>query len=193
MTVNPFWLTLFPSPDGVTCALRDFLQFNRGSASTAVIWNSLKAFLRGCLIREITGIKNHSREWENRVQDEMRTREQALVADPSQSNHDSWTEAQSLYNSVLLSAAEKRRYFLQQGCFEEGENTGHLLALVAREQRDSTNILAIRAETGERHTLNSDVLNDFYRFYNDLYTSKTIYAPSDLALFLQTCPFSPAF
>lgn len=37
--VNPFWLTLFQSPDGVTGALREFLQFNGGSASAAVIWD----------------------------------------------------------------------------------------------------------------------------------------------------------
>ena len=67
------------------------------------------------------GIKARSREWEDKVQDEMKTREQALVADPSQSNQDSWVEAQSLYNSVLLTAAEKRRYFHQQSHFEEGE------------------------------------------------------------------------
>lgn len=133
--MNPFWLTLVPSPDGVLGALSEFIQFNRWSASAAVVWDLLKAFLRGCLIREITGIKNRSREWEDRVRDEMRKREQALVTDPSQSNNKAWTEAQSLYNSTLMSTAEKRRYFLQQSYFEEGDNSGQLLALVAREQR----------------------------------------------------------
>lgn len=73
----------------------------------------------------------------------MMNREQALVADPSQSNHDAWTEAQYMYVPVLMSAAEKR-YFLQQGYIKEGENTRHLLALVAREQRDSTTITDIK-------------------------------------------------
>lgn len=70
----------------------------------------------------------------------------------------------NLCTTVLLFTEEKRRCFPQQSYFEEGENTGHFLALVVREQRDSSNILAIRAETGETHTLNSDILNDFHRF-----------------------------
>lgn len=157
--VNPFWLTLFPPSDGVPGALREFLTFKTHAVSAAVIWDSLKAFLRGYLIWEITGIKNHSREWEDRVRNEMQSREQALITDPSQSNHEAWTEAQSLYNSVIMSAAEKRRYFLQQSYFEEVENIGHLLALVAREQWDPSIITAIRSTTGKIHTLNPD-MND---------------------------------
>lgn len=148
--VNPYWLTLFPQVDRTREALWEFLQFNRGSASAVVVWDTLKAFLRGCLIKEIAGIKTRSREWENRVREELKEREQALVRDPSKSNQESWKEAQVVYNSVWLSAAEKRRYFQQQSYFEEGENTGRLLALIAREQRDSTNILAVRVESGER-------------------------------------------
>lgn len=87
-----------------------------------------------------------------------------------------------------MSAAEKRRYFLQQSYFEEG-NTGHLLALVARKQRDSSTISAIQSAAGDLHTLNPDILNDFHNFYTDLYASKTRYTSSELALFLQNCPF----
>lgn len=89
-----------------------------------------------------------------------------------------------------MSTAEKRRYFLQQSYFEEGENTGHLFALVAREQRDSSTISEIRSAVGELHVLNSDILNDFHNFYTDLYASKTRYTPSELALFLQNVPFA---
>lgn len=131
--VNPFWLTLFPSPDGISGALTEFLQFNRRSTSAAVKWDSLKVFLRGCLIREITGIKRRLGEWEDSIRGELQRREQVMVTDPTQSNHEAWIEAQSLYNSIIMSAAEKRKYFLQQGYFEEGENTGHLLALMVRE------------------------------------------------------------
>lgn len=123
------------------------------------------------------------------MRDEMQHRKQALVTDPSQSNHEAWTEARSLYNSVIMSAAAKRRYFLQQDDFEKRENTGHLLALVAREQRDPSIITAIRSTAGELHTPNSDILNDFHHFYNDLYASKTRHASSELTLFLQNCPF----
>lgn len=56
--VNPFWLTLFPSSDSIPGALIEFIRFNRGSASTAVVWDSLKAFLRGCLIWGLQVLKD---------------------------------------------------------------------------------------------------------------------------------------
>ena len=81
--VNPFWLTLLPSPDGTVGLLQEYWQLNRGTAGAGVVWDTLKAFLRGCLIKEISGIKTRSREWEDKVRDEMKSREQALVVDPS--------------------------------------------------------------------------------------------------------------
>lgn len=94
-----------------------------------------------------------------------------------------------LLNSIVLSAAEKRRYFLQQEYFEEGENTVHLLALVAKEQRDTSSILAIRPGSAEMHNLNSDTLSVFYQFYIHFYSSKTNASPLELESFLQDCPF----
>lgn len=96
-----------------------------------------------------------------------------MVTDPAQATREAWTEAQSLYNSIVLSAAEKRRFFLQQEYYEEGENTGHLLAFVAREQKDTASILAIRSGSGEIYNLNTDILKLFHQFYTDLYSSKT--------------------
>lgn len=45
--INPFWLTLLPSLDGIPSASGEFLRFDRGSARAAVVWDSLNAFLRG--------------------------------------------------------------------------------------------------------------------------------------------------
>ena len=84
--VNPFWLTLLPAPDKTVGLLQEYWQHNRGTANAGVVLDTLRAFLRGCLIREISGIKTRSGEWEDKVRDEMKTREQALIVDPSQSN-----------------------------------------------------------------------------------------------------------
>lgn len=70
---NPFWLTLFLLSDGIPGTLREFLTFNKTLCQCSSD-ERLKAFLRGCLIREIRGIKNRSREWEDRVQNEMQSR-----------------------------------------------------------------------------------------------------------------------
>lgn len=187
--VNPFWLTLLPTSDPIPGDLREFLIFNKHSGSGEVVWYSIKAFLRGLLIREISGIKRRSREWEDTVHLELQTREMALVADPTPANQNSWKEAQSLYNKVVLSTTEKKRYFLQQNYFEEGENTGHLLAMVAKAQQESTSITEIKNPNGEISTSTIDILDTFQQFYADLYTSKTNNTLSDLALFLGDCTF----
>lgn len=107
--------------------------------------------------------------------------------DPTPANQSSWTVAQSLYNRVVLSTAEKKRCFLQQNYFEEGENTGHLLAMVARAQQESTSITEIKKPNGEVSTSTTDILDTFQRFYADLYTSKTQTTPFGLTLFLRDC------
>lgn len=81
--------------------------------------NFIKAFLRGLIIREIINIKRKSRKWEDTIRAELQQREEALVADPSEMNCSNWAEAQSLYNNVVLSVAEKKQYFLQKNYFEE--------------------------------------------------------------------------
>lgn len=104
--VNPFWLTLLPTPDPIPGELKEFLIFNKQSASGVVVWNAIKAFL-SLLIWEISGIKKRSREWEDTVRLDLQRREMALVADPTPANQNSWTEAQSLYIRVVLSKTEK--------------------------------------------------------------------------------------
>lgn len=88
-----------------------------------------------------------------------------------------------------MSKAEKKRYFLQQNYFEEGENTGHLLAMVTKGQQESTSITEIRKINGEVSPSTTVILDTFQQFYADLYTSKTQNNPSDLALFLRDCTF----
>lgn len=87
------------------------MRHNRGTASATILWETLKAFLRG-LIREITGVKSRSTEWEDTVRGEMQHRKTDRVANLTPSAHKLWLETQALYNSVVQSAAEKKRYFI---------------------------------------------------------------------------------
>lgn len=112
--VNPFWLTLFPTPDPIPGELREFLIFNKHYANGAVVWDAIKAFLRGLLIREISGIKKRSREWEDTVRLELQNREMVLMMDPTPAKQNSWKEAQSLYNKVVLSTAEINIFFAEE-------------------------------------------------------------------------------
>lgn len=96
-----------------------FAYKNAGTSSATIFWDTLiKARLWGLLIREITNVKCRTRDWEDMVRGEMQRREADLVVNPTPSTQKSWFEAQSLYNSVVLSAAEKKQYFFKQSYFK---------------------------------------------------------------------------
>lgn len=68
--VNPFLFTIFPSTDPIPRALVEFVRLNQGMAGPAVVWDALKAHLRGLIIKEINAIKTKTKEGENLVMDE---------------------------------------------------------------------------------------------------------------------------
>lgn len=140
--VNPFWLTIFPSSDSIPRALAEFVRFNQNKARPAVVWDALKAHLRGLLTKQINAIK--TKDWENLVMDEATRAEERYIAAPSSESERRWQEAQALYQQVSTTAAENKRFFLQQKYFNEGENTGHLLAMIAKAQQSMTHIEAIQ-------------------------------------------------
>lgn len=74
--------------------------------------------------------------------------EKLYVKEPSPDNLVNWTDAQQLYRTLSLEKAENRRFFLKQAQYEEGERTGHMLALLARSQSSSTSITSIETPSG---------------------------------------------
>jgi len=58
--LNPFWLESFPKEDIIPNRVLDFWSLNLGSASIQVVWDALKAYLRGLLIQNISIIKSAS-------------------------------------------------------------------------------------------------------------------------------------
>lgn len=61
--------------------------------------------------------------------------ESAFVDSPSEHTERAWHEAQHIAKHMVLTKAANKRFFLQQRFFEVGENTGHMLAMMARSQR----------------------------------------------------------
>lgn len=59
--LNPFWLTPFPDPDPIPEWLTSFFCTNLDSADIGVVWDSVKAFLRGQFIYLINNIKTSTK------------------------------------------------------------------------------------------------------------------------------------
>lgn len=63
--VNPFWLKVLPWGDLVQDSLTLFFLLNVHTASPVVVWDSMKAYLHGLLIKEIRAYKKSTTEWES--------------------------------------------------------------------------------------------------------------------------------
>lgn len=59
--ISPLWLELMKNAEEVSPKLKEFIELNVGTAPISVIWDTLKAFLRGILIQQEVKIKQTSR------------------------------------------------------------------------------------------------------------------------------------
>lgn len=183
--LNAFWLRVIDH-QLIASALEDYISYNAGSVTPAVYWDALKASLRGAFIQAISRAKVKSRQFGEFLQGRVVATEQTYVASGHQADRLIWDEAQKAYNTHLMELAQQKRFFARQTYFEEGEKAGHLLALVAKAQRGSSFILAVRTVEGEVVTTTNDILPVFHTFYADLYTSRLTYSKPQVRQFLQS-------
>lgn len=52
--MNPAWLEVIESQEVVIAELKEFIKFNSGTTSKGVMWDALKAYLRGSLIQKVS-------------------------------------------------------------------------------------------------------------------------------------------
>lgn len=130
---------MFPADDPLPKAITTFIQCNQSTAAPGIVWDALKAHLRGLIIKQISAIKSNNREWETLDSAESRKAEEHCIAQPSPDSERSWLDAQS---PVVFMG--QKRFFMQQRHFEEGENTGHVLSVISQAQWAKPQIDAIQ-------------------------------------------------
>lgn len=73
---------------------------------------------------------------------------------------------------LSLQLAENKRFFLQQKHFEEGETTGHMLAMLAKSLQPPSHIVAVKDAQGAPCYSTQSIKDSFSIFFQDVYTSK---------------------
>ena len=187
--LNAFWLKLIRSHEEILEEVRGYFAAGDGMEIDVIHWDAFKAYLRGLLIREVNGVKKASTalliEVESRVQD----MERAYIADPSDLTRETWQAAQTAYQQLLSSSAEKKRFFAKQAFFEEGEKTGRILARIANSHQRSPAIGAIRSGSGGIVSQPEQIMQELAGFYEILYSPGMTYAQGDLELYLAQLAF----
>lgn len=133
--------------------LTEFINMNLGSAPLGVVWDSLKAFLRGVLIQKISYAKKQSQVEELEAKERVRRAEVQYVETPSPANYETWVGRQDEYSRVLREKMEKNRLFQRQSFFGEGEQVGKALSLIIKANGPSSIVPAIEGREGSKKPL----------------------------------------
>lgn len=88
--ISPSWLGLMEEPVEVILKLKEFVAFNADTAEEGVVWDAMKAFLRGLLIQQVAKIKRRSREWEESIRKEVILLGKQYVEDPNPEKQRRW-------------------------------------------------------------------------------------------------------
>lgn len=172
--VNPQWLSLIPESSQIKQLLMGFFGDNKGSSSAMMVWDTMKAYLRGLIIKEISKIKLATRQWEEELTQRVKQTEQEYTSDPNREKFGAWQDAQNLYKKLVLTKAENNRFLQNQKHYEMGEQVGHMLAMITRNQEGPSTIAAIEDRKGTVKYDTEGIQKIFVDFYSQLYESENL-------------------
>lgn len=97
--------------------------------------------------------------------------EQEFTLDPTEEKRLAWQEAQKLYRNVSIVKAENSRFLKSQKHYEMGEQVGHMLAMIARNQEGPSGIAAIKDIKDVLVYDTESIQSTFMDFYTRIYES----------------------
>lgn len=88
--------------------IEEYFQINGDSLSHALVWDAMKAVVRGLYIREISRHKSKTRELTVTLQNRVSDTEAQFVCNPTDSTKANWIEAQSILKDHMLHMADNK-------------------------------------------------------------------------------------
>lgn len=137
-----------------------------------VVWDAMKAYLRGVVIKEISKIKLATRQREELIMQRVKQTQQEFRLDPIEEKCAVWQEAQKIYKDTVMIKAENSRFLQCQKHYEMGEQVlkwGNMLALIAHNQEGPSSIVAIADKKGAVMHATESFQRIFVDFYSRLY------------------------
>lgn len=163
-------------------SIKIFLDTNRNETSASLLWETLKADVRG----KIISFTSHA----NRARKARRAELERAIADldnllSTYQLSDLHKERMVLHTELdLLLTKEAEQLLLRAlgSMYEHGDKTSHLLAHQLKSRMASNQITQIRYETGSLTSDPEKINNTFRKFYSQLYKSEF---SNDEAQFIQ--------
>lgn len=92
LQINPFWLFFLDPGDRITDQLVTFLESNSPTHNQALVWDTFKAYLRGCLKSSISYVKRESSRFEEELSTKCSTLEAVFINNPSDESRCAWLQ-----------------------------------------------------------------------------------------------------
>lgn len=148
--------------------ISEFWRRHEDHPDFRLTWETFKAFLRGKLITEVSGIKSKTNAIKDQTEQLVSRLEAEYIADPSSPAREAWLAAQEAVVRITGEAADRKRFFNKQAFYEEGEQTGPLLAKIVKASQSTPSIGALRTEGGRIVNTTTQIMTELVRFYSDL-------------------------
>lgn len=176
----------------ITSAIEDFIALNQSDSepiSKALLWESLKAFLRGQIISYSAHIRKLRMSNIQKLSSDLESVDQQLATAPSDDLSRRRVVLQTELDLITTNEAERLLLHSRSRYYEHGDKSGRLLAHQLRRQVASRLIPRIKDGSG---ALQEDpvVINSvFSSFYESLYKSEFSSDPTDMHKFLDELQF----
>uniref|UniRef100_A0A669BRS1 Reverse transcriptase domain-containing protein n=1 Tax=Oreochromis niloticus TaxID=8128 RepID=A0A669BRS1_ORENI len=193
----PSWRfnTLLLSADSfnqfILSAIDDFLAFNKSdSVSSSLLWETLKAYLRGHIISYSANLNKNSRAKVAEISAKIQDVDNQNAINPSQML---LKQRQDLQTELdLLTTADAERLLIQSRAtyYEHGEKPSRLLAHQLKRRASSRTISQVKDQSGNLVSDPVSVSGIFKRFYCNLYSSESQSVSDEMLAFLQNSDLS---
>ena len=150
-----------------------FLELNDNpDVSSAILWESLKAYIRGQIISYNAGERKRKMKRTTELTKAIKEVDLANSRAPSEELHKKRILFQTEYD-ILINQREEDLYLRsRQDFYEHGERAGKLLSHQLKQSAAAGMIVEIGDNLGNKIIDQKGINNQFKYFYKDLYTSE---------------------
>lgn len=160
---------------------------NNGAVDSTILWDAMKAVIRGKLIAETAHAKRVKVESYRTYTERLRELEQDYQKTNDPKIYQQIRVVKTKINDILVDEVEKRNTFLKQNYYEAGSRATKLLAKCIRKQQVLNNIHKIRdPHTSELTDKPEDIEKIFRGYYERLYTQPVSAHEEEMRAFLNS-------
>lgn len=176
----------------IEAKIDDFIAINqneRDPVSSSLLWESLKAYLRGQIISYSAHLYKSRKVKLQELSVSIANLDQQLATCPAPTLLKQRVDLQTEFDLVTTSDAERLLLRSRSSYYEHGDKASRLLAHQLRRQAASRMIPQIKDSLGMLHRDPTTINSVFHLFYSSLYDSEAPPDTTEMNLFLDNLDF----